>query len=62
MRGYWCVEGTLGIVLAAAPFVERAGRSARYTDLIFGILFVIWALVGHVLLGDRVFKKAGGAV
>ncbi len=60
MRCYWCVEGTLGILLALAPFVEHAGWSARYTDLAFGVLFVGWALVGHLLLGHRIFRKAGG--
>ncbi len=53
MRGYWCVEGSLGILLALTPLVEHAGRAARYTDVAFGALLVIWALVGHATLHDR---------
>lgn len=60
MRGYWCVEGTLGLVLALVRLVEHAGRTARYTDLGFGALFVIWALIGHALLGARLRTAVGG--
>lgn len=52
-NGYWWVEGILGVLLIIAPFFEHLRRPAAWTDVIFGILFVIWALVGYYSLGGR---------
>ncbi len=52
--GYWWIEGMLGVLLIIAPFAGRFTelRAALYTDVILGILLVIWALVGYLTVGE----------
>jgi hypothetical protein len=51
--GYWWIEGLLGVALVAAPFVGKFTMLHReaYTDVIAGILLVVWALVGYWYVG-----------
>ncbi len=51
--GYWWIEALLGVVLIGAPFVGKftALHPASYTDVVIGVLLVVWALVGYWLLG-----------
>jgi len=53
--GYWWIEALLGAVLIVAPFAGKFTglRSASYTDVIVGILVLVWALVGYSYLGAR---------
>jgi zinc transporter ZupT len=53
-HGYWWIEALLGLVLVIAPFVEKFTeiRTAAYTDVIVGVLLLVWALVGYWRLGD----------
>ncbi len=52
--GYWWIEALLGIVLIIAPFVGKfaAFHKASYTDVVVGILLVVWALIGYRFLGE----------
>lgn len=52
--GYWWIEGLLGVVLIVAPFVGKFTElhPASYTDVIIGVLLVVWAIVGYRLLGE----------
>lgn len=52
--GYWWIEALLGAALIVAPFVEKFAqlRAATYTDVILGILLVVWAVVGYWSLGE----------
>ena len=52
-NGYWWVEALLGLLLIVAPFFWRFTefRVATYTDVILGILVIVWALVGYRLIG-----------
>jgi thiol:disulfide interchange protein len=47
--GYWWIQALLGALLIIAPFVEKFTeiRTATFTDVILGIVVVIWALVGY---------------
>ncbi len=53
--GYWWIEALLGVVLIVAPFVGKftAMHPASYTDLVVGILLLVWALVGYSYLGEK---------
>ncbi len=53
-NGYWWVEALLGLFLIVAPFVWRFTefRAATYTDVVLGILVIVWALVGYRLIGE----------
>lgn len=53
-NGYWWVEALLGLLLIVAPFFWRFTefRAATYTDVILGILVIVWALVGYRLIGE----------
>jgi len=53
--GYWWIEALLGVILIVAPFVERFTelRAALYTDVIVGILLLVWALVGYWSMGEK---------
>jgi SPW repeat-containing protein len=53
--GYWWIEALLGVVLIVAPFVGKftALHPASYTDVIVGILLLVWALVGYSYLGEK---------
>ena len=53
--GYWWIEGLLGVVLIVAPFAGKFSELhlASYTDIIVGVLLLIWALVGYRLLGEK---------
>ena len=48
--GYWWIEGLLGALMIIAPFVEKfsASKTATYTDVVLGIVVVIWAVVGRL--------------
>jgi hypothetical protein len=52
--GYWWIEGLLGVALVAAPFAGKFTmlHLEAYTDVIVGILLVVWALVGYWFLGE----------
>ncbi len=52
--GYLWIEALLGVVLILAPFVGKFAqlRSATYTDVILGILLLVWAVVGYWSLGE----------
>jgi SPW repeat len=52
-NGYWWIEALLGLLLIAAPFLWHFTelRAATYTDVILGILVIVWALVGYRLIG-----------
>jgi zinc transporter ZupT len=58
--GYWWIEALLGVALIVAPFVEKfvQFRPATYTDVILGILLVVWAVVGYWLLGGTESRGA----
>jgi len=51
--GYWWIAGLLGVGLVAAPFVGKFTmfRLEAYTDVIAGIVLVVWALVGYWYVG-----------
>lgn len=53
--GYWWIEALLGVILIVAPFVERFTelRAALYTDVIVGIVLLVWALVGYWSMGEK---------
>jgi zinc transporter ZupT len=53
-HGYWWIEALLGVVLIIAPFLGEYTelRTATYTDVIAGVLLLVWALVGYWYLGD----------
>ena len=53
--GYWWIEALLGVVLIVAPFAGRFTElhPASYTDVIVGVLLVVWSLVGYWNLGMR---------
>jgi len=53
--GYWWIEALLGVVLIVAPFAGKFMElhPASYTDVIVGVLLVVWALVGYWNLGVR---------
>jgi hypothetical protein len=42
------------MVLIVAPFVGKFTElhPASYTDVVIGVLLVVWALVGYWLLGE----------
>ena len=52
---YWWISALLGVVLIVAPFVGKftALHAASYTDLIVGILLLVWALVGYTSPGEK---------
>lgn len=52
--GYWWIEALLGAVLIIAPFAEKFSqlKAATYTDVILGIVVMIWALVGYRSMGE----------
>ena len=52
--GYWWIEALLGAVLIAAPFVGKFTglHPASYTDVVIGVLLMVWALVGYRFLGE----------
>ena len=52
--GYWWIQGLLGVLLVIAPFLEKFTevRAATYTDVILGIVVMIWALVGYWYTGE----------
>jgi hypothetical protein len=52
--GYWWIEALLGVVLILAPFVGKftGMHPASYTDVIVGILLLVWALVGYAYMGE----------
>ena len=58
--GYWWIEALLGVALVLAPFVGKfvQFRTATYTDVILGILLVIWAVVGYWSLGGTESRGA----
>lgn len=51
--GYWWIEALLGVTLIVAPFVGKFTElhPASYTDVVIGVLLVVWALVGYRFLG-----------
>jgi hypothetical protein len=53
-NGYWGIEALLGVALIVAPFVGKftAFHPASYTDVVVGVLLVVWALVGYWSLGE----------
>ena len=53
-HGYWWMEALFGVVLIVAPFVGKFTmlHPASYTDVVIGVLLVVWALVGYRLLGE----------
>jgi hypothetical protein len=53
-NGYWWVEALLGLLLIAAPFLWRFTplRVATYTDVILGVVVIVWAVVGYRLIGE----------
>ena len=53
--GYWWIEALLGVVLIVAPVVGRFTglHPASYTDVIVGILLLVWDLVGYSYLGEK---------
>lgn len=52
--GYWWIEALLGALLIIAPFVEKFSelKAATYTDVVLGIVVLIWALVGYRSMGE----------
>ncbi len=58
--GYWWIEALLGVVLIIAPFVGKFTvlRTATYTDVVAGVLLLVWALVGYWYLGDMNGREA----
>lgn len=52
--GYWWIEALLGVVLIVAPFAGKFAEihAASYTDVIVGVLLVVWSLVGYWNLGE----------
>jgi hypothetical protein len=58
--GYWWIEGLLGVALVVAPFVGKFTMLHReaYTDVIAGVLLVVWALVGYWFMGGM--QSRGG--
>jgi drug/metabolite transporter (DMT)-like permease len=62
--GYWWIEALLGVILIVAPFVGKftALHPASYTDLIVGVLLVVWALVGYSYLGEKTSDMHPGRV
>jgi hypothetical protein len=52
--GYWWIEALVGVYLILAPFAEKFAqvKAPTYTDVIAGILLVVWALVGYHFLGE----------
>ncbi len=53
MRSRYLMDVVLGLVLVAAPFVERVARDrpALYTDVGMGALLLAWAIAGHLTPG-----------
>ncbi len=53
--GYWWIEVLLGAVFIVAPFAGKFSElyPASYTDVIVGVLLVVWALVGYRYLGEK---------
>ena len=60
LYGYWWIEALLGVALVVAPFVGKFTelQPASYTDVIVGVLLVVWALVGYVYMGDMKTRGA----
>jgi hypothetical protein len=56
--GYWWIEALLGVALIVAPFVGKFTDQASYTDVVVGVLLVVWALVGYWHMGQM---KAQGS-
>jgi hypothetical protein len=52
--GSWWIEALLGALLIIAPFVEKFSelKAATYTDVVLGIVVLIWALVGYRSMGE----------
>jgi uncharacterized membrane protein len=52
--GYWWIQGLLGALMILAPFVEKFSdlKAPTYTDVVLGIVVVIWALVGYWSMGE----------
>lgn len=53
-NGYWWIEALVGAFLILAPFAEKFAqvKAPTYTDVIAGIVLVVWALVGYYFLGE----------
>ncbi len=48
--GYFWMESVIGVLLIISPFVEgfyRVSLSAGWTNLVLGILLLIWSAVGY---------------
>ncbi len=59
-NGYWWIEALVGALLIMAPFAEKFTqvKAPTYTDVIAGILLVVWALVGYYFLGEMPSHEA----
>jgi hypothetical protein len=56
---YWWIEALIGALLIVAPFAEKFAqvKGPTYTDVIAGILLVVWALVGYYFLGEMPYQE-----
>ncbi len=48
--GYFWIEGVVGVLLIISPFAEgfyRLSTSAAWTNVILGILLLIWSAIGY---------------
>ncbi len=59
-NGYWWIEALVGAFLILAPFAEKFAqvKAPTYTDVIAGVLLVVWALVGYSFLGELPSQEA----
>ncbi len=52
--GYW-VDVVLGLILIVSPYVGKftQDHTALYTDVVVGILLVLWGIVSYLNPGQR---------
>ncbi len=53
--GYW-INAVLGLVLIVSPYVGKftQDHTALYTNVVLGILLVLWSIVGYLNPGRKV--------
>ncbi len=53
--GYW-IDAILGLVLIVSPYVGKFAQdhTALYTDVVVGILLVVWAIISYLNPGQKV--------
>ena len=53
--GYW-IDVILGLILIGAPYAANFAQDhhAFYTDVVVGILLVVWGIVSYLGPGEKV--------